>query len=114
MDKEKELKPRQKLIAELHVANPDMTVEEIANEVGVNPVTVYRLRRTPQYKKYEHELCQERFGDLEKIALKSLKENVQNNNQKAIEYVLDYLGYKATEKIEADLSSDINIVIDDD
>ena len=52
------------------------------------------------YKEYEHSLCHERFLSLEKLAIAKLKENAMKCNQRAIEYLLDYIGYKATDKLE--------------
>ena len=41
-----------------------------------------------------------------------LKENMTKGNQKAIEYTLDYLGYKAETKVTADINNDITITIE--
>ena len=51
--------------------------------------------------------------DLEKLAIQKLKENATKGNMRAIEYLLDYIGYKATEKIDV-TSGDITINITGD
>ncbi len=103
------LKPKQRKLAELMVLKPELTNEQYADEIGINPCTVYAWKKTNEFQEYLHECCQEEFKSLEKLALRKLKENCNKNNQKAIEYVLDYLGYKAAEKVEADLNASIEI-----
>lgn len=109
------LNSKQKRAAEILVAEPERQLGDIAQELGVAESTFWRWRQTEEFKEYEHELCMERFRDLEKIAIQKLKENAKNNNQKAIEYILDYIGYKASEKLDV-RSGDItiNIVGDDE
>ena len=109
------LKPKQKLLAELMVAKPELTNEEYAKEIGIDPKTLYVWKKKSEFQDYINELCKNKFSDLQTLAIEKLKENVAAKNQKAIEYALDYLGYKATTKVEADVSGnmDININIED-
>ena len=109
------LSNKQKAAAELMVAEPDLHYGEIAERLKIDPMTLYRWRQREDFKEYMHSLCMERFKELERIAIKKLHENVRNNNQKAIEYTLDYIGYKATNKIEADVTGNtsINIIVED-
>lgn len=109
------LKPKQKLLAELMVEEPELTNVEYAETIGIDIKTLYKWKKTEEFDEYFRSLCKEKFKDLEQLALKKLKENVNNGYQKAIEYVLDYMGYKATEKIEADIdgSLDINVNIEE-
>lgn len=109
------LTTKMKRCAEILVAEPEKPLGDVAQELGVDPSTLWRWRQRDDYKEYEHDLCMTRFRDLEKIAIQKLKENATNNNQKAIEYILDYIGYKASEKLDV-RSGDItiNIVGDDE
>lgn len=100
-----------KRCAEILVAEPETQINDIAKELGVDPSTVWRWRQREDYKAYEHELCHARFMDLEKLAIQKLKENASNNNQKAIEYLLNYIGYKPKEQIEIS-DTTINIEIE--
>ena len=100
-----------KRCAEILVAEPETQINDIAKELGVDPSTVWRWRQRDDYKEYEHQLCHARFMDLEKLAIQKLKENASNNNQKAIEYLLNYIGYKPTEKVEIS-DTTINIEIE--
>ena len=108
------LKKKQKIAAEIMVANPEKPLTEIAKELEVNYSTFWRWRQNPEFKEYEDKLCQERFHDMQRIAIQKLQENAMKGNQKAIEYILDYMGYKAATKIEADVDTDIVINITGD
>lgn len=107
------LTTKMKLCAEILVNDPEKPLGDIAHELGVDPSTLWRWRKREDYKAYEHELCHERFMDLEKLAIQKLKENAKNNNQKAIEYLLDYIGYKAKDQIDIN-DGNINISITGD
>ena len=106
------LKPKQRLLAELMVSNPKMTNLQYAEEVDIDPKTVYKWKKEQEFQDYLHELYIEKFRSLEDLAITKLQENIEKNHQKAIEYALDYLGYKATQKVEAEVNTDINITID--
>ena len=108
------LKPKQKLLAELMVAKPELTNEQYAEEIGIDPKTLYNWKKNSEFQEYINELCKNKFADLQTLAIAKLRENVEAKNQKAIEYALDYLGYKATTKVEADISSDITINVGED
>lgn len=107
-----DLKPKQRLLAELMVLKPELTNLQYAEEAGIDPKTVYKWKKQQEFKDYVHELCLEKFHSLEQLAIEKLKENMAKGNQKAIEYALDYIGYKATQKVEAELNTDININIE--
>lgn len=106
------LNPKQKALAELMILKPELTNVEYAKEVVIDPKTLYKWKKTEEFQAYMSELCKEKFKDLEKLAIEKLRDNIGKGNQKAIEYALDYLGYKATQKVEAELSNDINISIE--
>lgn len=106
------LKAKQKALAELMILQPDMTNVEYAKEIGIDPKTLYKWKKTDEFQDYLHECCQLKFKELEQLAIEKLRENIKKNNQKAIEYALDYVGYKADTKITADLNSDVTITIE--
>lgn len=107
------LKAKQKLLAELMVAKPELTNEEYAKEIGISERTLYDWKKLQDFADYRDKLCKEKFAGLQELAISKLQENIIKNNQKAIEYALDYLGYKPATKVEADISSDITINIGD-
>lgn len=106
------LKIKQKALAELMILKPELTNVEYAKAIGIDPKTLYKWKKTDEFQAYMSELCQDKFKDLEKLAIDKLRDNIGKGNQKAIEYALDYLGYKATQKVEAELTNDININIE--
>lgn len=109
------LKPKQRLLAELMVEEPELTNVEYAEKINIDIKTLYKWKKTEEFEEYYHSLCREKFKNLEQLAIQRLKENVDMGYQKAIEYVLDYLGYKATDKIDANIegSLDINVNIEE-
>ena len=110
------LTSKMKMCAEILVNDPEKKIQDVASELGVDRKTIWKWRQREDYKEYEHELCHARFMDLEKLAIQKLKENATKGNQKAIEYLLDYIGYKSTEKIETKVTGvqTISVTIDED
>ena len=106
------LKAKQKALAELMILQPDMTNVEYAKEIGIDPKTLYKWKKTDEFQDYLHSCCQLKFKELEQLAIEKLRENIKKNNQKAIEYALDYVGYKPEMKIKADLNNDVTITIE--
>lgn len=107
------LKPKQKKAAEISVSEPGLSGAKIAERVGVNINTYYVWKKNPEYQEYVHALCEDRFKDMEKLAMQKLKEHVEKGNWKATQYVLDGLGYKPEEKIDIN-NGEININVTGD
>lgn len=103
------LSNKQMAAAEFMVANPEIGYDEVAKQLEINPATLWRWRKLPEFQEYSHELCLQRFKDIEKLAIRKLQENVMKSNQKAIEYALNFVGYQGVQKIEADMSASIEI-----
>lgn len=101
------LKPRQVRLAELMVAEPQLTKEEYAARVGCNTSTIYVWRKLPEFQEYYHDLCEKTFRSYEALAVKKLMENANKGNQKAIEYLLNYVGYKQPEQQQIQLDTNI-------
>ena len=107
------LKPKQRQAAEIAVSEPNLSGAKIAERVGVDINTCYRRKENPEFAEYMHQLCEERFKDMEKLAMQKLREHIEKGNWKATQYVLDGLGYKPEEKIDIN-SGEINISITGD
>lgn len=109
------LKLKQKQLAEIMVAEPELNNEQYAERVGINPATIYKWKKNDEFNEYLHTLCQERFKDMEKLAMQKLREHVERGNWKATQYVLDGLGYKPEEKVDIKNSAiNISVVGDSD
>lgn len=94
------LSNKQKIAAEYMVANPEMSYEDVAQKLGISSMTLRRWRKLPEFQDFSHELCMEKFKDIEKLAVQKLLENVRKNNQKAVEYALDFSGYKTATEVD--------------
>jgi transposase-like protein len=99
---------------ELLVYSPHMTLNMIAKEVDVSRDTLHRWRNdTPEFKEALDKAIKERWKAAETIAVNTMIEQCNDGNIQAAKYMLDSLGYKPTEKIEATVSNDIVIKIEE-
>ena len=57
----------------------------------------------------KNKIIKERFRSMEALAIKKLKEEIDSNNFKAIQYLLDGLGYKAKEQQEIQMEAKIEV-----
>lgn len=98
---------------ELMLANPTWGVCKLADEVGVNRNTISDWKRNNKefQEEYKRRL-REIWEDSEAIAVQTMKNLAIDGDFKASKYILDSLDYAPTTKIEADVKTDINIVID--
>ena len=78
------LNRKQKLGAEIAAAEPELSGMKIAERIGVDINTFYRWKKNPEWVEYLHTCCQERFKDIEKIAIHKLKENADINQNSAL------------------------------
>ncbi len=108
-----ELKPKQRAAAELMALHPEYSYTDIRNQLNLSEKTFWVWRKDKVFMDYYHSLCEGRFQELEALAVQKLEENITANNQKAIEYVLDYQGFAAPQKIEANVSTDITINVEE-
>lgn len=104
------LNAKQKRACEVLVAEPERQYKEIAAVVGVDTATLWRWRQKPEWREYEHALCMDRFQDLERLAIQKLQQNASKGNQRAVEYILNYVGYLPNTKVDVS-TNDIVITI---
>lgn len=110
----KTLNKKQRLAIELLTSGKGMSYKEIAETVGVNRKTLYDWRHEPQYTLFQSELERinnERWEATVDAARKAALKLVEEGNQKMVEFVLKNEGYNPTQKVEADISTDIVIKI---
>jgi hypothetical protein len=115
-DKPKKLNPKQRKALELLTCGLGLTFREIAEQVGVDEKTLWRWRNLPENAHFQDEL--KRLNDIrwqaaEDAAREGAISLCREGNQKMIEFVLKNVGYNPTNKIEADVHTDIIINIDD-
>lgn len=107
---------KQRIALELLTSGRGMTFKEIAEEVGVNPKTLWEWRNSPDYVMFQDEL--KRLNDIrwqaaEDAARESAIKLCKEGNQKMVEFVLKNAGYNPTQKVEADVSTNIQINIEE-
>ena len=99
---------------ELLTCGKGLTYRQIAEEVQVNPKTLWEWRCSPEYVTFQEEL--QRLNDARWIATidaahEAALELCKEKNQKMVEFVLKNAGYNPTQKVEADVKNDVVISI---
>ncbi len=116
MAREKKLNTKQQIALELLTCGQGYTYKEIAEKAGVNPKTLWDWRKLPEYTYFQSALKQindDRWQAAIDAARAGAIKLCKDGNQKMIEFVLKNEGYNPTNKIEADISTDIVINIED-
>lgn len=111
------LTSKQKMALELLTCGKGLTYKEIAEQVNVNPKTLWEWRNSPDYVTFQQALQKledERWLTIVDVAKKSAYKLCEDGNQKMVEFVLKNEGYNPTQKVEADLKTDIVINIGED
>lgn len=108
------LTAKQRMLAELMVAEPELTNVEYAKRIPIDPKTLYKWKKTDEFQDYLHTCCVQEFKAAEKLAIRRLIQNADKGNQKAIEYLLNYLAYQPAQKVDMDMRNDIVINIEGD
>lgn len=115
--KKKNLTPKQKEALLLLTCGEGRTYTSIAEEVGVHRKTLWSWLNEPQFVTFQEELQRindERWALTVDAAREAALRLVKDNNQKMVEFVLKNEGYNPTQKVEADVHTDIVINITGD
>jgi transcriptional regulator with XRE-family HTH domain len=110
------LNTKQKKAIELLTSGRGLTLKEVAEEAGITPKTLWNWRNSNDFTEFQEELKRindERWKAAVDAARAGAIKLCQEGNQKMIEFVLKNEGYNPTQKVEADISTDINIVIEE-
>jgi hypothetical protein len=100
---------------ELLVYSPHMTLNMIASECGVSRDTLHRWRNeTPEFQEALDKAIKERWKSAEAMAVNGMINLASEGNFQAIRYMLDNLGYKPVEKMEAKVDATAQVVFVDD
>ena len=92
------------------LARPDneLTLQEIAVELGINQTTLWRWRRKEDFQKAVTDLAYSCLKDELPNLFKSLADKAISGNVKAMELMLKYAG-NYVEKIETKVSGDLDL-----
>lgn len=107
------LKPRQLKLIEALMANPMLPDTEIAKQLDINRNTVREWKKKPEFQEELKKRLREQWEDSERMAMDTMQMLAREGDFKAAKYILDNLGYAPTQKIEADIKSDISITIEE-
>ena len=111
------LTDKQMKALQLLTSGSGMTYQQIADEVGVSRRTIWDWRTNSQFITFQEELKRlndERWLATVDAARAGALKLCNNGNQKMIEFILRNDGLNPSQKVEADIKSDIVINIDED
>ena len=100
-------------MAELEALHPELTQQEVADQLRMHKKTVYNLHHNERYMELYHQACERHFRSLEALAIKGLEQAIKKNKVDACTYVLNYKGFKPADNVNIS-SGEININISDD
>lgn len=104
---------KQLLLIEYMITNPKATQEQLAEMVGASRKTIGRWCKLEEFQNELKTQLKDVWGDLERNAINTMKNLVDEGSFQASKYVLDSLGYAPAQKIEADVKTDIVINIEE-
>ena len=107
------LAPKKLELLEAMLSNPRMSDVKLAELLNLNNKTVGKWRKEPEFQEEMKKRLQEQWKSAEILAQKKMIELAGEGCFQANKYILDSLGYAPTTKIEADISTDININIEE-
>lgn len=113
----KELTEKQQMALELMTSGLGMSYKDIASAVGVDQRTLLRWRKESEFVHFQDalkEINDQRWAALADAARASAMRLIMADNQKMTEFVLKNEGYNPTQKLEADINTNIVINIGDD
>ena len=117
--KKKNLTLKQQKALELLTCGEGRSYTSIAEEVGIRRETLWRWMNEQPFATFQAELQRindERWKATVDAARQAAMRLVQGDNQKMVEFILKNEGYNPTQKVEADIHTDIviNIIGDED
>lgn len=117
-EKQKRLSQKQQLALELLTSGKGMKFKEICEQVGIDSKTLYRWRHEPEFAYFQQkleEINSDRWAATVDAAREGALKLCADGNQKMIEFILKNEGYNPSQKVEADVSGnmDININIEE-
>lgn len=113
----KTLNKKQRLAIELLTNGEGLSLKEIAEQVNVNPKTLWEWRNRPEYVMFQDEVKRindERWRAAEDAAREAAIRLCKEGKTDMVKFVLQNVGYNPTAKVEADVNATTNIVINID
>lgn len=107
------LTKRQKNLIEYMLAHPEKPETVCARECEVPNSTYFDWKKKGEFTEELDRRLKEQWKDAERLAVDKMIAMSKDGCFQATKYILDNLGYKPTERIEASISTDINITIEE-
>jgi hypothetical protein len=107
------LTKRQKNLIEYMLAHPEMPETVCAKECEVPNSTYFDWKKKGEFTAELDRRLKEQWKDAERLAVDKMIAMAAEGCFQANKYILDNLGYKPAEKIEANVSTDICINIEE-
>lgn len=110
------LNTKQKKAIELLTSGEGLNLKEVAERAGVSPKTLWNWRNSNDFTEFQDELDKinhERWQAAVDAAREGAIKLCKDGNQKMIEFVLKNEGYNPTQKVEAEVNTDINLIIEE-
>lgn len=109
------LNKKQRLALELLTSGEGMTFRQISDTVDINEKTLWRWRNEPEFAEFQEEL--KRLNDIrwqaaEDAAREAAIRLCKEGKTEMVKFVLQNAGYNPTQKVEADVKSDLIINIE--
>lgn len=100
-------------LLEAMLAYPAMSDVKLGQLLELNNKTVGKWRKEPEFQEELKRRLEAQWKDAERLAQKKMIELADGGCFQANKYILDSLGYAPAQKIEADINTDINIIIEE-
>lgn len=107
------LKQRQLAFIDFLLANPLLTNTAAGEQLGVSRNTITKWKADPEFQAEYKRRLKENWESAELMAQEMMQKLALQGNFQASKYILDSLGYAPTTKIEADVSKEIVINIEE-
>ena len=110
------LNKKQRLALELLTNGEGMSYKEIAEQVGISPKTLWNWRCGNDFTEFQAELKKindERWLATIDVAREAAIRLCKEGKTEMVKFVLQNAGYNPTQKVEADLHTDIVINIEE-
>lgn len=107
------LTKRQKVLLEYMLAHPDLPETVCAKACNIPNSTYFDWKKKGEFTAELDRRIKEQWADAERLAVETMLSLCREREYSAAKYILDNLGYKPTEKIEANVNTEININIED-
>ena len=108
------LSKRQKELLEYMLANPALPETVCAKACGVPNSTYFDWKKKGEFTAELDRRLKEMWADSERVAVDTMVSLCREGEYAAAKYILDNLGYKPVDKIQAEVSSNIVITIDEE